>query len=160
MSHNTAQHPRSTGSDMGMGHDAGTGRGRHDHDAAAVWAAGGTLFAGTLLVVSGVMDILQGIVAIARDNVYAHVNNYVYSFNLTSWGWIHLALGVLMVIVGLGVFRGATWARMTGIALAALNVFAQFMFLPYAPVWAILALGVSVFVIWSLAWDRGGRRSA
>jgi hypothetical protein len=140
---------------MGMG--PGAGHGRHDHTAA--WAAGGTLFAGTLLLVSGIMDILQGIVAISRDSVYARVHNYVYSFDITSWGWIHLALGVLMVLVGFGVLRGATWARFTGIALASLNVFAQFMFLPYAPVWSILTLGVSVFVIWSLAWDRGAHRT-
>ncbi|MCA1221241.1 DUF7144 family membrane protein [Streptomyces sp. 8L] len=164
MSHNTAQPPPpGTGSDMGTGHGAGHGRHHHDHDydhdRAAAWAAGGTLFAGTLLLVSGIMDILQGIVAIARDSVYARVHNYVYSFNITSWGWIHLALGVLMVVIGLGVLRGATWARMTGIVLASLNVFAQFMFLPFAPVWSILALGVSVFVIWSLAWGHGGHRT-
>ncbi|WP_329456974.1 DUF7144 family membrane protein [Streptomyces sp. NBC_01497] len=157
MSQNTAQPPRGAGSDMGAG--PGAGHGRHDHDHTAAWAAGGTLFAGTLLLVSGIMDILQGIVAISRDSVYAHVHNYVYSFNITSWGWIHLALGVLMVLVGLGVLRRATWARLTGIALAALNIFAQFMFLPFAPVWSILAIGVSVFVIWALAWDRGTHRT-
>jgi hypothetical protein len=135
----------------------GAGHGRHNHDHTAAWAAGGTLFAGTLLLISGIMDILQGTVAIAKDSVFVQANNYVYSFNITSWGWIHLALGVVMAIVGLGVLRGATWARMTGIALAALNVFAQFMFLPYAPVWSILSLGVSVFVIWSLAWGHGTR---
>lgn len=141
------------GTGMGTaGAGPGAGHGRRADSTAAAWAAGGTLFAGVLLLVSGVMDILQGIIAIAKDSVFVQANNYVYSFNVTSWGWIHVVLGALLALVGLGVLGGAAWARAAGIVLASLNVFAQFMFLPYAPVWAILSLGVSVFVIWALAW--------
>jgi hypothetical protein len=160
MSQNTAETPRGAGPGMGSG--TGTGHGAHVSGRnTGAWAAGGTLFAGTLMLVAGVMDVLQGIVAVARDNVFSFTSagGYVYSFNIISWGWIHLALGTVLALAGLGVLRNATWARMLGIGLAALNVIAQFMFLPYSPVWSIMALAVSVFVIWALAWDRQPHRA-
>ncbi|MFE6283037.1 hypothetical protein [Streptomyces sp. NPDC057877] len=116
------------------------------------WAAGGTLFAGILLFIQGVIDILQGIAAIAKDDVYAHIGDYVFEFSLTAWGWIHLVLGVVLVIVGWGLVSGpAPWARASGMALAALSVVANFLYLPYQPWWAIVGIAIGTFVIWSLA---------
>ncbi|MFI8824334.1 hypothetical protein [Streptomyces sp. NPDC053431] len=117
------------------------------------WAAGGTLFAGVLMLVTGIMDVFQGIAGIAEDNVYARVGDYVYRFNLTAWGVIHLCLGVVVAIAGIGILRGAEWGRVAGIALASLNVLAQFLFLPYQPWWALFSMAVSVFVVWALASD-------
>lgn len=115
------------------------------------WAAGGTVFAGILLLVSGVLAILQGIVAIDKDAVYLATADYVFRFNLSSWGWIHLILGVISAVIGYGLLTGATWARVAGIAMASLNIFANFMFMPYQPVWSITIIAIDVFVIWSLA---------
>ncbi|WP_234018818.1 MULTISPECIES: hypothetical protein [unclassified Streptomyces] len=109
------------------------------------------MFAGVLMLVSGVLGILNGIAGIAKDDVYGRVGDYVYSFNLTTWGWIHLILGVVVAIVGWGLLKGADWARGAGIALAALYIVEYFMFLPYAPVWSVISIGIGVFVIWSLA---------
>ncbi|MDF9813930.1 hypothetical protein [Streptomyces sp. SPB162] len=121
-----------------------------DHPANGL-AAGGTVFAGIMLSVSGVLAILQGIVAIAKDDVYLSTPGYAFRFNLTSWGWIHLILGVIAVVVGYGVLKGSAWGRVTGIALAALNIVANFMFMPYQPIWAMTLIAIDVFVIWSLA---------
>ncbi|MFB8771869.1 DUF7144 family membrane protein [Streptomyces broussonetiae] len=118
----------------------------------AGWAAGGTLFAGVLLFVQGVIGILQGIAGIAEDDVYAHVGDYVFEFSLTAWGWIHLVLGVVLVVVAWGLLSGpALWARAAGIALAALTVVANFLYLPYQPWWAVIGIAIGTFVIWSLA---------
>ncbi|MFF8610571.1 hypothetical protein ACF06X_32175 [Streptomyces sp. NPDC015346] len=125
--------------------------------AAGDWAAGGTLFAGVLMLVTGIMDILQGIVGIAENDVYARVGDYVYKFNLTAWGWIHLILGIVVVIAGYGILKATEWGRLAGITLAALNVIAHFLFLPYNPWWALFSMAVSVFVIWALATDRTDR---
>ncbi|MFG3347639.1 hypothetical protein ACGF1Z_21535 [Streptomyces sp. NPDC048018] len=117
------------------------------------WAAGGTLFAGVLMLVVGIMDVFQGIAGIAEDNVYARVGSYVYRFNLTTWGVIHLCLGVVVAVAGIGILKGAEWGRIAGIALASLNIVAQFLFLPYQPWWALFSMAVSVFVVWALASD-------
>jgi len=114
----------------------------------------GTVFAGVLLAITGIIDVLQGIAAIAKDDVYTQVGKYVFKFNLTSWGWIHLVIGVLVVAVAFGVLSGAAWARVTGIVLISLNLIENFLWLPYQPWWAVILIGLDVFIIWALAGER------
>jgi cytochrome b subunit of formate dehydrogenase len=103
------------------------------------------------LLVNGVLNVLQGIAAIAQDEVYARVDNYIYRINLTGWGWILVVLGVVLAVTGAGILKGAEWARLTGIVLASLSIIAQFMFLPYAPLWGLIMIVLDFFVIWALA---------
>jgi hypothetical protein len=124
---------------------------RATHPKHSTWATGGTVFAGILMMVSGVVGVLNGIAGIAADDVYQRVGTYVYEFSLTTWGWIHLVIGVLVAITGWGILKGADWARGVGIGLAALYMIEYFMFLPYAPVWSVISIAIGVFVMWSLA---------
>lgn len=126
------------------------GRGHHDDGGRRAWAAGGTVFAGILLTVGGVLAVLEGIVGIARDSVLVVSGGYAYHFNVRAWGWIHLVLGVLAFLIGLGLLNGRAWARYLGIAIAALNMVANFMFLPFQPVWSLIMIAIDVFIIWSL----------
>ncbi|WP_328708099.1 DUF7144 family membrane protein [Streptomyces mesophilus] len=119
----------------------------------AAWAAGGTMFAGVLMGVAGIVGALQGIAAIADDDVYTRIGDYVFSFDLTTWGWIHLLLGIVIAVAGFGIIKGQDWARGAGIGLAALYIVEYFLFLPYAPVWSVIAIAMGVFVIWALATD-------
>ncbi|MFE6662514.1 hypothetical protein ACFVFH_02945 [Streptomyces sp. NPDC057697] len=118
------------------------------------WAASGIVFAGVLLLVDGVLGVIKGISGIATDDVYAHVRNYTFKFDVTSWGWIHLILGIVLGIVGWGILKGAGWARATGVVLAAVSLVINFIWLPYQPVWAIISIAIDVFVIWALCTDR------
>ncbi|WP_018834465.1 DUF7144 family membrane protein [Streptomyces aculeolatus] len=118
------------------------------------WATGGAVFAGVLMLIYGVLAVLQGVAGIAHDDVYARQGDYVYKFDLTTWGWIHLILGVVVALAGLGILRGNEWARLMGVALAGLAVIANFAWLPYQPVWAIVNIAIGVFVIWALCTDR------
>ncbi|KOU63902.1 membrane protein [Streptomyces sp. MMG1533] len=115
------------------------------------WAAGGVVFAGVLMLMNGVLAIFQGISALAEDDVWANLGDYVYKINLTGWGVILICLGAVAVLTGAGILKGAEWARVTGIFLASLSLVAQFLFLPYAPVWSVIMVAVNLFVIWSLA---------
>jgi hypothetical protein len=130
---------------------SGTSSRGHGPTGSSPWATGGATFAGVLLLLNGVLAVFQGISAIARDDVYARLGDYVYKINLTGWGWILLVLGVIAAFAGWGILSGATWARVVGIALASLSLIAQFLFLPYAPVWSVIMMAIDVFVIWSLA---------
>ncbi|MFK4065294.1 hypothetical protein [Streptomyces sp. NPDC029674] len=127
----------------------------HKHAVAeSPWAAGGTMFAGVLMMVNGILGIFEGIAGIAKDDVYERIGDYVYKFNLTTWGWIHLILGILVAVVGWGILKGASWAKASGVALAALAIVAQFLWLPYTPIWALISIAIGVFVIWALCNDR------
>jgi hypothetical protein len=98
--------------------------------------------------------VLLGIAAIARGSFFVKAPNYLYNVNITTWGWIHLGIGVLMALTGFFLFSGATWARAVGIALAVLSAIANFFFLPYYPIWSIVIIALDVFVIWALATVR------
>ncbi|WP_020134333.1 DUF7144 family membrane protein [Streptomyces sp. 351MFTsu5.1] len=124
----------------------------------AAWASGGVVFAGVLMLMNGVLAIFQGISLLAKDDVWARVGDYVYKVSLTGWGVILLCLGVVAVVTGAFILRGAGWARMTGIFLASLSMLAQFLFLPYAPVWSVIMIGLDFFVIWALAVYRPAMR--
>ncbi|MCM1971653.1 MULTISPECIES: hypothetical protein [Streptomyces] len=118
---------------------------------ATPWQTGGLVFAGVLMMVNGVVAVLQGISAIATDDVYERINDYVYKISLTGWGVILLCLGAVALVVGWGILQGAWWARITGIFLASLSLVANFLFLPYQPVWSVLMVALDFFVIWALA---------
>ncbi|MGW1753609.1 DUF7144 family membrane protein [Streptomyces mirabilis] len=123
---------------------------RRETGSGGAWASGWTAFAAVMMIFGGVMAIFEGISAIAEDDVFVLTRNYAYNFNLTSWGWIHLSLGVLVVLAGAALFTGAMWARVVGVVLAGLSMIANFMWLPYYPVWAIVLIAVDAFVIWAL----------
>ncbi|PKT67994.1 hypothetical protein CW362_37370 [Streptomyces populi] len=128
---------------------------QHTHSRATMTAAGGlTIFASVMLFVSGVLDILRGVMAIAQDDVFVTSPNYVFKFDLTSWGWIHLALGAVAVVVSLGLFTAATWARVIGVGIAALLIIANFLSIPYYPVWSLTLIALYGFVIWALCVAR------
>ncbi|GAA4323153.1 hypothetical protein GCM10023086_48760 [Streptomyces venetus] len=113
-------------------------------------AAGGLALGGTLMVVYGLFGVLQGIAAIANDEVYTSFGDYVFTFDLTAWGWIHLVVGVLVAAAGFGLFSGATWARVAGAFVVGLALIANFVWLPYQPFWSIIMIVTGLFVLWSV----------
>jgi len=78
----------------------------HSGSTRKAWAGGLTTFGGLILLMGGVLALLQGISALAGDTVYVRTRDYVYSFDLTTWGWIHLLLGLAAIAVGLAIMAG------------------------------------------------------
>lgn len=115
------------------------------------WASGLTIFAAAIMVTVGIFQILQGIVALVNDEFYVVGREFTFEFDLTAWGWIHLIVGAVLILVGLFLFSGSGWARGGGIAIAVLSMISNFMWLPYYPFWAILLIALNVAVIWALA---------
>jgi len=113
-------------------------------------AVGLSVFAGTLLVLVGVLHAVQGLVALFNDTFYVVGQEWLFSFDVTTWGWIHLLLGVLVAFAGFFIFRGAVWARTVGVAVAVLSAIVNFAWLPYYPVWGLVVIALDVFVIWAL----------
>jgi hypothetical protein len=114
-------------------------------------AVGFTYFAAIMMMLSGGFEILQGLSAIIKKNLYVVNKDYIYKINVNGWGWIHLILGVIVLLAGIALLGGALWARIVGIAMAALIAIANFLWLPYYPVWAIVLIALNVVVIWALA---------
>jgi hypothetical protein len=114
------------------------------------WALGGVTFAACVLTIVGVFQVIAGLAAIIDDEFFVVARNYTYDVDTSGWGWIHLLLGVLLVITGFGLFGRAAWAGITAIFLASLSAVANFFFIPYYPAWAILVIALDVWVLWSL----------
>ncbi|MFF4396832.1 hypothetical protein [Streptomyces sp. NPDC001480] len=124
------------------------------------WAVGLMMFAAVMLAIVGMLDIFRGIMGIAHDNVFLTTSGYVFQYDLTGWGWVHLILGAVAFVVSLGLFQVATWARVAGVVIAGFLIIANFLSLPYYPVWSVLAIAISGFVIWALCVVRDERRPA
>jgi hypothetical protein len=113
-------------------------------------AIGVTVTAAVILILGGVLHAMQGVVGLANNEFYVTTQNWIFKFDATTWGWVHILVGLVAIGTGIGLFYGAVWARTLGVIVAAVSVFANFVWLPYYPVWAILIIAFDFFVIWAL----------
>ncbi|GHH64851.1 hypothetical protein ACFRKE_06235 [Kitasatospora indigofera] len=110
-------------------------------------------FAGILLMLSGLFDIINGFVAILDHGYYATTANHgnrLLIFNYTAWGWIWVVVGIAQVLASLGVLLGVRAARITGIVLASFCLVGQMMFISAFPYWSLFTMVMSVLVIYGL----------
>jgi hypothetical protein len=114
------------------------------------WAAGWITFAGIAMIMIGVFHAIAGLAEIVDSDSFVLTQEYVLRFNATTWGWIHLIAGIVIVFAGFGVFRGAPWARGVGVILAMLSAIANFAWLVYVPLWSILMIFIDISIIWAL----------
>jgi hypothetical protein len=121
-------------------------------------AVGFILFAAIMMIMVGVFQALQGLIGIFENEFYVATRNYLFQFDATTWGWIHLLVGLLVAFAGWGLLSGRTWARVVALTLAVLSAITNFLFIPYYPFWALLLITLDVFVIWAVAAHGGDLR--
>ena len=132
---------------------------RTNYESTSFAAQGVEVFAGMMLIVGGAFQVIQSIVAIANDEYILVLPNYVFSVDLTVWGWIHLLVGLILAAVGIFLLLGKGFARIAGIVVAGISAIVNFSWLPYSPLWAMLLIAVDILVIWALATLRRGSAS-
>jgi hypothetical protein len=115
---------------------------------------GSALFAGAMLVVAGIWHGLIGFAGLVHDTLFVNVDGYLYTIDLSVWGWAHLFMGAALAAVGVAVRRGQPWARAAGIVMVGLSLLINFLFIPYHPVWSVLVIALGVTIIIALATDR------
>ena len=118
--------------------------GRHARE-----GSGLVIFASILLLVLGLLNLIDGIVAIAKSHFFVGNAHYVIG-DLRAWGWTVLILGALQLLVAAGVVTGNQVARWTAVVLIGLNAIAQMMFLPHYPFWSLLIIALDVVALWGL----------
>jgi hypothetical protein len=82
------------------------------------------VFAAILMIMAGIFQALAGLVAIVDNEFYVSTRHYLFEFDATTWGWIHLLLGLLVGFAGWGLLSGRTWARVVAITVAVLSAIA------------------------------------
>jgi hypothetical protein len=114
-------------------------------------AAGvGVMFAATMMILNGIFQVFQGLAAIMTDQFFVPVADYVFTIDVTTWGWVHLVVGALVLIAGFYLFSGSRVAAVVALILAVLGAVSNFAFIPYYPFWSILLIAFYVFVIWAI----------
>ena len=113
-------------------------------------AVGWSMFAATMLFVIGGLEFLAGLSAAVHGSYYVVGTNYLYKFNVATWGWINMLVGVIVVGSGFGVLKGHVLGRTVGVFIAAGSIVANFLWLPYSPVWSSILIAIGVAVIWAL----------
>ena len=122
-----------------------------DVDSGSGWIT----FAGVVIMIVAVLNIVDGIAAISKSSFFVADARYVVS-DLNTWGWIVLGLGVLQMVVGFGVWAGNQLARWSGIVIVSLNALAQLLFIPAYPFWSLSIFALDILVLYGLA-AHGGR---
>jgi hypothetical protein len=111
---------------------------------------GGLTFAACMLILIGFFQVIAGLTALFGAPFYSPNPHYIFKFDTTTWGWIHLLLGLLLGATGFGLTARQVWAGGVAILLAGLSALANFIFLPFYPVWSIVVIALAVWVIWAL----------
>lgn len=112
---------------------------------------GFVVFGGIMLVLLGLFHLFQGIIALADDSYYeATPAGLAVQWSYQTWGWIHLVIGAIGIVVGTGIFLGKLWARVYGVFIAAISAFASLTFLAAYPLWSTILIALDVLVIYAL----------
>lgn len=114
------------------------------------WAVGGLVFASTIMIMVGIFQAFQGLAALLNDEFFVTVNDYTYELDLTTWGWIHLISGILVLIAGIALYSASAIAGVVAIVLAGLSAVTNFFFVPYYPLWSLLIIALAIYVIWAI----------
>ena len=113
-------------------------------------AVGITFTAALILIFAGTFGIIQGIVGLVNNEFYVVTQKWVFQLDTTTWGWIHIVVGLIAFGAGCGLFAGQVWARTVAVIAACLSMIANFVWMPYYPWWALLIITFDAFVIWAV----------
>jgi len=129
---------RPTGYDQPAGYDQRTG-----------WT-GWISFAAIMLIIGGSLNLLYGVIAAVNDEWVVFTNRANVYLDLSEWGWVHIILGGIVLLSGIGLFSGNIIARAVAVIVASISMLVNFFFIPVYPLWALTVIVIDVLVIWAV----------
>jgi hypothetical protein len=116
-------------------------------------------FAGWLMLLVGVIDFFEGLIAVIRGQYYVLTANQIVVFDVKTWGWLTLLWGIILVLAGYSLLLRSTWARWFAIVVISINLLGQLGFLGSAtyPLWALTVVGLTFVILYALIvrWNEG-----
>jgi hypothetical protein len=114
--------------------------------------AGWIVFAAIVMLIVGSIDFFEGLIAVIRKHYYVVGPNQIVVFNVTTWGWLTLLWGIVLVLAGLALWSGSSWARWFTVAVAGINIIGQLGWLGSSnyPLWTLTGIALSIVVIYAL----------
>jgi hypothetical protein len=111
---------------------------------------GWIVFAGVMMIISGGLNAFYGVVAAVNDDWVGWTNRQNAFLDVSQWGWVHIILGLIVLLCGIGLFSGNILARTVAVIIAGLSLVGNFFFIPVYPLWALTVITVDGLVIWAL----------
>jgi hypothetical protein len=112
-------------------------------------------FAGVMMIIGGALNLFYGIVAAVNDEWVVWTNRGDVYLDVSEWGWVHIILGAIVLLAGIGVFSGNILARTVGVIVASISLIVNFFYIPVYPLWALIVITLDVLVIWALTAHGG-----
>jgi hypothetical protein len=116
-------------------------------------------FAGIMLMIAAVLNMLYGIAAIDQANFFTQNARYVFG-DLNTFGWFVVGLGVIQFFAAFAIWRGVAWGRWFGVASASANAILQMLWLPSSHVLGLTIMALDIIAIYGLVAYGGRRRPA
>jgi hypothetical protein len=111
---------------------------------------GWIVFAAVMMMIAGSLNLFYGIVAAVNDEWVGWTNGDAVYLDISQWGWVHIILGAVVLLSGIGILSGNILARSVAVGVAALSLIANFFFIPAYPLWSLTVITIDVLVIWAL----------
>ncbi len=111
---------------------------------------GWVVFAGIMMVIGGALWAIQGLIAVFNGDLVIFGDEGALFLNVTGWGWVHMILGLLLLLSGILVMRGNLFGRTIAVILVTLSIIVNFIWLPVYPVWAIVIIVIDVFILYAV----------
>ena len=113
--------------------------------------AGWVVFGGAMLILMGIFQVIEGLVAVFDDGFYlVRQSGLVVNVNYNTWGWAHVLIGIVGVLAGLGLLAGNMLARMVGVVIAMVSAVVNMAFVSAYPVWSLMLIALDVIVIYAI----------
>jgi hypothetical protein len=111
---------------------------------------GWVVFASIMIIIGGILWVLQGLFAVMNDEWVVRGENASLLLDITGWGWIHMLLGLVTILIGVLLFKGNMFARIVAVLIAGLSLIINFLWIPVVPLWAITIMVIDALVIYAV----------
>jgi vacuolar-type H+-ATPase subunit I/STV1 len=111
---------------------------------------GWVVFAGIMMIIAGILWTIVGFVAVFNNDWVVFGREAALFVDISGWGWLHIILGLLMLLAGFLVIQGNLFGRTIAVILAVISIVVNFLWLPVYPIWSIVIIAIDVFVIYAV----------
>jgi hypothetical protein len=109
--------------------------------------AGRVVFAGALLLIAGVINILYGIGALGNARIFVNDTRYILN-DLNALGWVLVVLGLIQLTGGFSLLAGHTYGRVIGATAGILGAIgALFSIGGRYPWWSLAVFFLCIYVV-------------
>jgi hypothetical protein len=122
---------------------------RVSYDERTGWT-GWIVFAGVMMIIAGSLNAFYGVVAAVNDDWVGWTNRENAFLDVSQWGWVHIVVGLIVLLCGIGLFSGNIIARTVAVIIASISLVSNFFFIPVYPLWALTVITIDVLVIWAV----------